>query len=51
MDLGETEGGGVDWIGLVQSKTWIYLMSVVMIIFRLQKMLGNYHVATQLVAS
>jgi hypothetical protein len=33
MDLGETEWGGVDWIGLAQDRNyWRYLVNAVMIL-------------------
>jgi hypothetical protein len=51
MDLEEIGWGGVDWIGLAQDKeNWRALMNTVMNL-RIRKMLGNYRVASQLVAS
>jgi hypothetical protein len=51
MDLREVGWGDVDWIGLAQDRNrWRDLVNVV-INFRFHKMLGNYQVTTQLVAS
>jgi hypothetical protein len=50
MDLGEIGWGGVDWIRLAQDRVrWTAVVNVVVNI--LHKMLGNYRVDTQLVAS
>jgi hypothetical protein len=47
MDLGEMGWGDVDWIGLAQDRNrWRALVNAVMN----RKMLGNYRVASQLVA-
>jgi hypothetical protein len=51
MDLGKIGWGGVDWIGLAQDRDeWRALVNSVMNL-RVHKMLGNYRVASQLVAS
>jgi hypothetical protein len=51
MDLGEVGWGNVDWIGLAQDRNrWRVLVNSVMN-FGFHKMLGNYRVASQLVAS
>jgi hypothetical protein len=51
MDLGEIEWGDVYWIDLVHdTDKWIALVTAVMNL-RFYKMLGNYRVAMQLVAS
>jgi hypothetical protein len=49
--LVEIVADGVDWIGLYQGRDkWRALVNAV-IIFEFHKMLGNYGVATQLMAS
>jgi hypothetical protein len=51
MDLGEVEWGNVDWIGLAQERgKWKAVVNLVLT-FRFHKMLGNYRVVSQLVAS
>jgi hypothetical protein len=51
MDLGEVGWAGVDRIGLTQDgEKWRAPVNSV-ITFEFHKMLGNYQVATQLVAS
>jgi hypothetical protein len=51
VDLLELELGGVDWIGLAQDRCgWRALVNAVMN-FGFHKMLGNYRLAAQLVAS
>jgi hypothetical protein len=51
MDLGEVGWGDVDWIGLAQDRNrWRALVISVMNL-RFHKMLGNYRMASQLVAS
>jgi hypothetical protein len=51
MDLGEVGWSDVDWIGLVQDRNrWRALVNSVMNL-RFHKMLGNYRVASQLLAS
>jgi hypothetical protein len=51
MDLLEIRLSVVDWIGLAQDRyRWRALVNVVMNLW-LHKMLGNYRVAAQLVAS
>jgi hypothetical protein len=51
MDLLEIGWGRVDWIGLAQDEDkWRAFVNAVMNL-RVHKMLGNYQVATQLVAS
>jgi hypothetical protein len=50
MDLGEVGWGDVDWIGLAQDRDrWRALVNEVMNL-QVSKMLGNFRVATQLVA-
>jgi hypothetical protein len=51
MDLIGMGLGGVDWIGLAEDRySWRALVNAVMNL-RVHKMLGNYRVAAQLVAS
>jgi hypothetical protein len=51
MDLGEIGWGGVDWIGMAQDgDQWRALVNAIMDLW-VPKMLGNYRVASQLVAS
>jgi hypothetical protein len=51
MDLVEIGWGGVDWIGLTQDRyKWRALVNALMNL-RFHKLLGNYRVATQIVAS
>jgi hypothetical protein len=51
MDLLDVDWGGVDWIGLAQDRDrWRALVNSVMNL-GFHKRLGNYRVATQLVAS
>jgi hypothetical protein len=51
MDRGEIGWGSVDWIGLAQDRDkWKALVNAVMNL-RVPYKLGNYRVATQLVAS
>jgi hypothetical protein len=52
MDLGEVGWGDVDWIGLAQDRNrWRALMKFGDKSSGSMKMLGNYRVASQLMAS
>jgi hypothetical protein len=51
MDLEEVEWGDVDWIGLAKERNrWRAVVNSVMNLW-VPKILGNYRVASQLVAS
>jgi hypothetical protein len=51
MDLGEVRWGDVDWFGLAQDRNrWRALVNSVLNL-QFHKMLGNYRVASQLLAS
>jgi hypothetical protein len=51
IDLGEIRCGGVDWIGLAQDIDECKALVSLVMNLRFHKMLGNYRVASHLVAS